>query len=505
MTRAVIRVDGSRSIGHGHVTRCLTLAAGLRERGIAPEFVCRDLEQSLESRIRSRGLPIAFLQSGQSSWTWAEDAAATQRALGPAAGDVAWLIVDHYELDARWEQAMRPWTTRVMVVDDMANRPHDADVLLDQNLVADAERRYDGLVSDRCVRLLGPEWALLTPEYADAHARMPARAGRIGRVLVSFGGADADGVTTRVVESLLRLDADDLRVDVVVSAASPQLPRLRALADKAPAIRVMTDVPNLASLLAESDFAIGACGATSWERLAMGVPSGMLTLAENQRPIAKELDRRGLARWLGDAGEVSDAAIDAALSDVIGRDLDERWSRACLETVDGLGLVRTLSVLTSDARTPLIARGAGPADEARILAWANDRGTRATAFNPAPIDSATHRGWFRRRLRNLDGCEFSIVETPDGVPVGQVRLERQEQGDWEVHYLVAPAFRGRGLGRNLLEAGLKRFAARRGAGTVVGRVKSTNTASCRIFEALGFSLASAPDDVTRTYVRKDPA
>ena len=235
----------------------------------------------------------------------------------------------------------------------------------------------------------------------------------------------------------------------------------------------------------------------------MGVPAVVLTLAENQRPVAEELDRRGLVRWLGDASSVSTAALDAALADVVATDLDARWSLACLAAVDGRGLERTVATLVSDARTVLRARGAEPDDEARVLTWANDPGTRRTAFTRDPISRETHRRWFRRRLRDLDASEFSIIETLEGVPVGQVRFERQASGDWEVHYLVAPAFRGRGLGRNVLQAGLARFVEVRGVAPVFGRVQRDNTASCRIFEALGFALASAPTDATCTYVRED--
>lgn len=500
--RIVFRADASTTIGWGHVARCVTLADGLRARGCTPEFVCRDTDGHPADWLRGRGFPVTLLPAMHGAWTWEADASATRLAIEASSTPVAWLIVDHYELEAKWESALRPVAARLMAIDDLANRPHDVDVVFDQNAIANAERRYDGLVSDACVRLIGPEWAVLAPAYADAHTRMPARVGHIGRVLVSFGGADVPAVTTRVVESLLRVGDDAVVIDVVVPASSPQLPHLRALAAGRPTLQVHTDVPSLLPLLALADLSIGACGVTSWERLTMGVPSVVVTLAPNQQPIAEELHRRGLVRWLGDAADVTPGDLDQALLDVLRAGLDESWSRACLAAVDGRGLSRTLAVLLADAHTPLQARIARPDDEARVLAWANDPGTRRTAFTRDAISADTHRGWFRRRLRNLDACEFFIVETTDQVPVGQVRCERQPDGEWEVHYLVAPAFRGRGLGRRVMQAALAMFADLRGAVTVVGRVKPDNEPSCRIFEALGFVRISAPDAAICVYQRK---
>jgi UDP-2,4-diacetamido-2,4,6-trideoxy-beta-L-altropyranose hydrolase len=498
-TRIVFRTDASTTMGWGHVARCMTLACGLRARGRAPEFVCCETNGHPGNWLQSLGFPVTLLAMGRREWTWESDASATRQVIEATSAPVDWLIVDHYDLDAQWESALRSSVGRIMAIDDLADRPHEADILFDQNIIKNAHCRYDGLVPGACVRLLGPEWSLLGPAYAEAHARMPARVGRIERILVSFGSADVQAATTRVVEALLRVGRADLVIDVVVPVWSWQLERLHTLMGDQPNLHLHTDVPTLLPLLALADLSIGACGVTSWERLTMGVPSVVLTLAENQRPIAEELHRRGLVRWLGDAVDMSAAGLDSALATVLAGELDEGWSTACLATMDGRGLTRTLAVLLADAGCPLNARTAGPGDEARTLEWANDPGTRRTALTKGPISVETHRGWFRRRLRDMDGCEFFIVETADQVPVGQVRFEEQGTGDWEVHYLVAPVFRGRGLGQQVMQTALARFVNIRGALTVVGRVKPDNVPSCRIFEALGFERVSAADAAVCTY------
>lgn len=480
----VIRVDGSSTVGWGHVRRCATLADAMRTIGAVVTFVVQELPGHPGPFLEARGFTVRLLATCDLANDWARDAAATADVIGAHAD---WLIVDHYALDARWETAARGAAQRVCAIDDLANRPHAVDVLIDQNLVAGLHQRYDALLPAHAVRLLGPEWALIDPAYGEAHDRVPARDGVVRRVHVSFGGADIRNVTGRVLAALIESGRDDLMVDVVVSSAHPRLDDLRAAAAGRPDIAVLTDVPDLVALLALADVAIGATGVTTWERLALGVPALVVTLADNQRPIASELHRRGVVTWLGDDTDVADETLRGAVRDLVNTPMECGMSAACFALVDGRGAARVSAVLTAHASTPVRARRAVPADELRVLGWANDPETRRQGFSPEPIALATHQQWFRRRLRNLAGCDFFIVETDDGCPAGQVRLERLQDEAWEVHYLVAPPFRGRRLGRAILECGLDAFARARGPRHVVGVVKSDNRASGRIFEQLGFT------------------
>ena len=93
----------------------------------------------------------------------------------------------------------------------------------------------------------------------------------------------------------------------------------------------------------------------------------------------------------------------------------------------------------------LTVREATVQDEALLLEWANDPVTRANALHAASIPAATHRIWLRQRLANREGCRLYVVESARGMPVGQVRFERSNNA-WEIHYALAPRFRGRGLG-----------------------------------------------------------
>ena len=218
----------------------------------------------------------------------------------------------------------------------------------------------------------------------------------------------------------------------------------------------------------------------------MGLPALVVTLADNQLAVADELSQRGLIRWLGHHNEVNEQAIAQALGKLLQQGLEEDWSLRCRATVDGHGANRVCAALTITVNTPLQVRYARLNDEALLLSWANDLTTRSNSFSPAPIPEASHRDWFRTRLRNQAGCRLYIVETIEGIALGQVRFERQGQA-WEVDYGLAPVFRRRGLGRPLLEAALLKLdAGRQDSLIIVGHVKNGNFPSRKVFESLGF-------------------
>ena len=509
------RTDASHQIGTGHVMRCLTLAHALRERGAECRFICREHRGNLLERIREQGFaavalptettegehpnPAAASALAHAEWLgtdWRSDAEATQKALGDTISD--WLIVDHYALDHHWESALRPHCRKILVIDDLADRNHDCDLLLDQNLVADQERRYNGKLPDHCARLLGPQYALLQPQYAELHPRTPPREGPIRRILVYFGGADRDNLTGLVLSAFLSMQRKDITLDVVINSDAPHADAIREQVQGVQQVMLHTHRPSLAPLMVQADLAIGAAGTTSWERCSLGLPSLVITLAENQRPIAAELERQGVIRWLGHKDEVNNESLVDALADLTRHGLAPEWSARCQQWIDGKGTERVCLLLQLNQNTPLRARLARLDDEALILRWANDPLVRKNAFTAEKIDPDTHRAWFYKRLRDLENCRLYIVETEAGLLVGQVRFERS-RGAWEVHYAMDVRCRGRGIGVSMLNTAVKTFRCLYPLETLFGRVKPENSASCKIFTSLGFVKETKPHELIFWY------
>lgn len=496
MTSVAIRVDATSQIGTGHFMRCLTLADALRQRGAGIRFVSRGLQDHLRDMLAARDMGFVLLNDAvmaaapdelaHSNWlgtSQAQDARDTAICLADQKWD--WLVVDHYALDARWESALRQQCRKIMVIDDLADRPHDCDLLLDQNLFEDMAHRYDGKVPAHCGRMLGPDYALLQPQYAELHPRVPPREGAVRRVLVFFGGADAENLTGRAIAAFLSLGQEDVALDVVINPASPLAASIRQQVEGHEQITLHEGLPSLAPLMVQADLAVGAGGATSWERCCLGLPALVITLAENQKPIAAELDRQGLIRWLGHKDEVSVATLAQALKDILDSGLLLDWSARCQQWVDGRGTGRVISILMLNAQTPLKARLARVDDEALTLRWANESMARQNDFALDTIDPATHRAWFRKRLRDPERCRLYVVETHDGFPIGEVRFERHDEA-WEIDYALDEHALGRELGKPLLQIAMLALRASTNKALLFGSVKDFNAVSRRPFEALGF-------------------
>ncbi len=304
------RTDASLQIGTGHVMRCLTLADALRERGAQSTFICRPHAGHLLDLIQRRGHTAKALAPADDAFTapadpthakwlgtdWASDAAQTQQALGEQVVD--WLVVDHYALDRRWEQTMRPHTRRIMAIDDLADRPHDCDLLLDQNLGRQA-KDYGGLLSRHTQTLIGPPYALLRPEFAQwrelsLHRRAQPQ---LKNLLITMGGVDQTNATGQVLDALTHCELPaDLRITVVMGPTAPWLSQIQAQATAMPRpTQVLAGVSNMAQLMAESDLCIGAAGSTSWERCCLGLPAIQLVLADNQKEAALALTEMSAA------------------------------------------------------------------------------------------------------------------------------------------------------------------------------------------------------------------
>jgi UDP-2,4-diacetamido-2,4,6-trideoxy-beta-L-altropyranose hydrolase len=354
--KVVIRVDASEQMGTGHLIRCMTLAEGLRHQGAEVQFICREHPGNLIHLVAGAAFPVKVLPAPQPQGNLGEDYAAwlgvsqntdaveTLQALAEQRPD--WLIVDHYGLDRTWEQQLRPHVDRLFAIDDLANRLHDCDGLLDQNENAGGETRYRGLVPAGCRLLVGARYALLHPEYATYRQLQPPRTGEIRRVLIFFGGTDSYNMTGKALSALSAPEFEALTVDVVVGAMNPHRNRLEQQAAGRSRTAIHYYRSHLADLMAQADLALGAGGATTWERCCLGLPALVVSVAENQVSACQELDRAGVIVYIGSIQSVSVAKLRCALAQPI--DSKEKLldiAKKGQTLVDGLGTKRVLSFL----------------------------------------------------------------------------------------------------------------------------------------------------------------
>lgn len=493
--RIAFRTDASSKIGTGHFMRCLTLADALKRPGVQIRFVSRHLPEHLRIMLMARGHEFALLDSVQndlvldelahSPWlgvSQVQDATDSIQALSDELWD--WLIVDHYALDLRWESMLRQTAKNILVIDDIADRQHDCDLLLDQNLYADMDARYIGKVPTRCQLLLGPRYALLRDEFRLMHEQVKPRSGPVKRILIFFGGVDADNYTGRAIEALSEIDIPSLYVDVVIGERHPCREQIKvACAQHGFICHIETN--KMAELMAAADLAIGAGGTASWERCCLGLPTLAFCIALNQQK------------------QVADAARECLLySPEIKDDLDRtiRWhTHALIEngflrefiscnsmrTVDGQGGARVIERMEC---SNIEIRMAGLGDSEKIFQWRNHSSIRAVSRDANLINWQDHQSWFASVLADLG--KMLLIGQRARSPVGVVRFDVQND-EAEVSIYLVPEEASSGLGRCLLHSAEQWLMVNHPeVRKIRAHVLGANVRSQRLFSGAGYQVES---------------
>lgn len=365
--KVAFRADASLQMGSGHIMRCLTLADALAAQGAECHFICREHSGNLTKHIRNKGYRVSVLpvleqaiaspstedepQLTHAHWlgaSWQQDADACTTILAEQHPD--WLIVDHYALDARWEKALKAHYRKLMVIDDLADRPHTCQLLLDQTFGRDAGD-YQLWVPADCMLLCGSRYALLRPEFAALRPCSLRRRSnpQLRQLLITMGGVDKDNATGQVLEALKScVLPDDCHITVVMGATAPWLDDVRQLAAQMRwPTEVRVNVSDMAQQMADSDLAIGAAGATSWERCCLGLPTVMLVLAENQRQVARGLEQAGAVQVLQNPQQIHESLPVLLRLLLSSSERLSIMSRAAAAIADGNGVAAVIQYLES--------------------------------------------------------------------------------------------------------------------------------------------------------------
>ncbi len=474
MPLAVFRVDAGQGIGAGHLIRCLALAQALESQGW---------------RIHLAGALEGFAMLPLPPWPRialqgleAQAEAAALAAALPEGADL--LVVDHYGRDAAFEHACRPWAKRILAIDDLADRPHDCDWLLDATPLRAAES-YAGLLPSACRLLLGGEHALLRSGFAHARWRREAHADKVQTLLIALGATDP-GRHLPMVLRAVAASGYDRRVLAMLAPSAPHYAEVMQQLERMGGAILAPDA-DAAAALTGCDLAIGAGGVGLLERACLGLPSLLLGVADNQRDNLAAVAAVGAAIVLPD---LQAQEIPRAISRNLRRLLDDAGLRAELARrnamlCDGLGVWRTLLALQGG---DLRLRRALPSDSALLLAWQSDPATRRFARDPNPPDPATHESWYAARLAD-PYCLFHIVEQA-GLAVGMLRLDwRKQRQGFEVSIVIDPARHGQGLGAAALALG-RQLAPQE---NLWAYVKPDNAASLRLFAKAGYVASKEAD------------
>ena len=341
----VFRVDSSAQIGAGHVMRCITLANELKQKGYSVVFICGDLIGNLISIIKfpvfrlpkninfhSDNLYLNSLGSSQE-----QDA---KQSIKVIPKNIDLIVIDNYALDDIWHQKLRKFSQKIMVIDDLADKKFDCDILLNQNLGVQ-KNNYKNKVSESCKLLLGCDYALLRKEFSELREKAFIKRKNtktIKNILISMGGSDVKNITYEILQHL----GDEYNIVVVLGKESPHNNLIINYAENKN-IEVIVNANNMAELMLNADLSIGASGSSNWERLCLGLPSLVLTIAENQKVFSKNLDKLGLIRLIGD---YSDKNSICRINEKISLITDlSNWSNRCFNSCNGEGVIKVAEVV----------------------------------------------------------------------------------------------------------------------------------------------------------------
>ncbi len=334
----MFRADSSSIIGTGHIMRCLTLADSLKEKGVEISFISIKEKGNLIQLIEEKGYKVYKLPIKS-------DEKKTLDILKNQKSTIDWLIIDHYNIDTFWETKFNKFVKKIMVIDDLANRKHNCELLLDQNYYL-KKNRYKGLISNKCKQLIGPDFALIKKEFLKLRKKLEPRTGKVKQILVFMGGADFTNETSKILKAIKLLNNPGIKFNIVIGPANQYYNKLKKEIAKISNAVCFYNINNMAELMFNADLCIGACGSTTWERLIMGIPSIVIIIADNQKENAESLDKKECIINLGFYNKVTIKNVFTKIEYLINNpNIIKRMSKKAQKIVDGKGTGRVTNIL----------------------------------------------------------------------------------------------------------------------------------------------------------------
>lgn len=463
------------------------MAETLRSRGNEVLFICRDDLSKSFKVLEDRLFKVILLPANSASSQISQEADADETIEALGSLRPSWLVVDSYNLDEKFEKKLREYVEKIAVIEDLANRRHDCDLLLDQNCSDRMDETFKPLVPVSCNFLIGPKYAMISSVFAKIREVSLTSRAELKRVFVFCGGADPKNLTKLVLDALNGDEFDEIKIDVVVGAQnhnfSAEKPERKKLN-----ITFHPSGNDFAKIMSKADLAIGAGGTTTWERMCLGVPSIVVSIAENQVPTCEKLGREGLIQYLGKQTEVTKESVARVVREFLKTPTE--LSVVSIKSqilVDGKGCMRVAEAMCPSSESELKVRLATKDDCVDYFNWANDPLVREQSLNSAVIEWDEHQKWFSEKISS-SMSEMYVVEA-SGLPVGQVRFELVAETA-EINYSLDELVRGRSWAATAVDLAINAFR-NRSAVPLRAFVKNQNISSRSTFFKLGFAEALA--------------
>lgn len=467
----LFRCDSSTEIGTGHVYRCLALSNLLKSLGEECKFLCQDLPGNINSVIRENNYAVEILKNRENF-----------HFLKSIAPRGSWLVIDNYATDSRWESQLSDHF-KIFVIDDLHNREHVCQVLLDQNFHK-LEDPYQRLVPETSMKLLGPSYSLLRQEFVEARSRVPVFNQREKSVLAFFGGGDPTGESLKFVKALRSSDSS-LKLDLLISKTNPYLKEIQKL-DLLSNVQIHISPEKVSELMLKNSLYFGSGGTVTWERMSLGLPGVVVSVADNQTEIAQDLADEGQQDYLGISQKINYSQVLPLLEEKLS---DSSWLEKT--SIKNMKLVRAvprslLKAIFLQSNQGFEMTVASREDAPFLFELRNDPSTRQMFLSSAEVSWEDHIRWFQSILSSKSARIY--IAKVDGERAGQFRVK----GDFDTSISVSPRFRGKGLAARMIEQGsllyMQEFSD---TPFLKAQIKAENLPSQAAFEKAGYIRESS--------------
>lgn len=359
INKVVFRVDAASHIGTGHLQRCLTLAHEFFSDGWQITFAMINFDKNICDLVDQHGFKLLLLSKGNSqidssdekSWLsreQIEDAYEFCDCINGENYDLC--IIDHYSIDYIWQDYVHKTIPCLVMIDDLANRTHRCEILLDQNFFPDHLTRYDKLIdSSTCIPLLGPTYALLRKEFSLLREQridsVECSNNSVPTILCNFGGIG----NFNILKILLEVARDISLYNFIIITGKlidKEFEELLQISNCCENVSLLMATNNMAELMCKADFCLGASGSTVWERFCLGLNSALIAVADNQKSLLVFLNKKDLIDNLGLIQDVSSNTLRRYFQNLNFRDnLYITRREKIMSLVDGQGAQRVYQAI----------------------------------------------------------------------------------------------------------------------------------------------------------------
>ena len=414
MKKVLFRVDSSSKIGGGHLIRCLELAKLFKKNEYKIFFICRNFVGNLNNGVTEENFNLLLIDDPSKNY---ERDFNNSEILIKNLGKFNFLVVDNYQLDILWESQMRKYAKKIIAIDDLANRKHDCDILIDQNFAENNDLRYEGLVNKNTIKLLSPKYSIIKKEFRNINIKKSVNK-KVENIFICFGATDPSNHSIKVIEALDLLNYELNSINVFTTEENLNYEALKKKCSTTKNCFFYSNKFQLPEILSSCDLAIGSGGSMCWERAFLGVPSIVFGIAKNQIEIIKALIKNEIV-----VGEHWNPKPDINLIKywlkfvIDNPKILGKLSNKSKEMVDGFGLDRINEYIKP---VEFKFREVTLNDAKKLFVWRNNPNIRNISKNKNTLKFESHIIWLKKVLR--DPKILFLIAENEKEPIGVIRF-----------------------------------------------------------------------------------